>query len=198
MTRRRIDLTCLVPARLTPEQIGESLALLDESAAWLRARGIQGQWPQSFTSPATTDVKRDRPAELRRYAEAGQLWVLRDDGYRAVATAAVTHWADQDFAHHWPGGHADLFDARYLCRMASARDVAGQGVGAAMIDFAEWLARCAGVSKLRLDCSKTNTALHDYYRRQGFEQVGLVDLEWRLSGALFERPICVRAGAACA
>lgn len=188
---RRIDLSRLYPDQVQPSGMSEVLGLLDASASWLRKQGIGGQWPSSFTDPSPTDVPRDRPEELRRYAAAGQLWVFRDQGYgrAAVATVVVTHWPDLDFAHYWPCGHAGLFNARYLCRMTVDRSVRGQGVGAVVVDFAGWMARCAGVEFLRLDCSKTNVRLHEHYRSLGFAQVGVADLPHRLSGALFERPI---------
>lgn len=193
MNRRRIDLSQLVP--VLASRTVDSLNLLNESARWLREQGVEGQWPSSFTDPSPADVPRDRVEELNRYMAAKQLWVFRDGGYAGepVATVVVTHWPDLDFAHHWPCGHSELFNARYLCRMAVARSVAGQGVGAAVVDFADWLARCAGVAYLRLDCSKTNTRLHDHYRSLGFEHVATAELGHRLSGALFERPVMVRA-----
>lgn len=197
ITWRRIDHARLYPQRLTTDHLDEALDLLDETSAWLRSKGIGDQWPSSFRQPSATDVNRDRLGELHKYAQLGQLWVLRDGGYggQAVATAAVTHLPDMDFAACWPGapeGHhfsAGLWDARYLCRMAASRSVRGQGVGAVMIDFAVWLARTAGVTYLRLDCSKTNTKLHAYYEGAGFDRVGTADVAGRLSGALFQKRV---------
>ena len=187
---RRIDPDRLTPHRLSPDHLSPALDLLDEAAAWLAGRGID-QWPSSFRDPSATDVPMDRPEALRRYAEAGQLWVLRDGAFHdeAVATAVVTHWPDLDFAHGWPGGHSDLFNARYLCRMAVSRAVAGQRVGAMMVDFAAWLTRNVGASWVRLDCAKGNPGLHAYYKGLGFEHVHTVDLPDRKSGALFQRRV---------
>lgn len=188
---RRIDPERLVPCQLGADQTDEALNILDEAAAWLRDRGVDSQWPTSFREPSPEDIPRDRVEELRQYALLGQLWVLRDRAYdnQAVGTIVITHWPDLEFAHHWPGGHHNLFDARYLARMAVRRSVAGQGVGSMMVEFAAWVARSIGVSNLRLDCAKTNTALHQYYERLGFRRVGTVELPWRKSGALFERPV---------
>lgn len=166
----------------------ESLEILDEVAKWLRSRNVQGQWPSSFTAPSPGDVPRDRVTEIKRYAYDGQLWVLRDGrlGDTAVATFAVSERPDPDFAASWPGGPGD---ARYMYRMAVRRIACGQGVGGLCVDLALWLARAAGVSWLRLDCSKSNTALHAYYERLGFTRVGTAEVPGRLSGALFERPV---------
>lgn len=194
-TWRRIDRSRLTPHLLAADQLDEALDLLDDASAWLRSKGIAGQWPTSFRDPSASDVNRDRIGELRKYADLGQLWVLRDSGHggQAVATATVTHLPDMDFASQWPDGtsghhfSASLWDARYLCRMAAARSVSGHGVGAAMVDFAGWLARNAGVSVLRLDCSKTNAKLHAYYEGIGFKRVGTAEVPGRLSGALFQK-----------
>ncbi|MGH3794664.1 MAG: GNAT family N-acetyltransferase [Pseudonocardiaceae bacterium] len=189
-TWRRIDRSLLTPHQLDPDSLDEAVDLLEEAASWLKSKGIE-QWPSSFRAPGKDDILKDRVEGLRRHADAGQLWVLRDGGNndQAVATAVVTHWPELDFAHGWPGGHSDLFDARYLCRMAVARAVSQQGLGRVMIGYAEWLARAAGITYLRLDCSKSNEKLHAYYRRAGFDQVGLVDLNDRKTGALFQKRV---------
>ena len=188
--RSRLDLTRLCPKVVQPSGVPTVLTMLDDSAAWLREQGVTGQWPASFTNPLPTDVERDRPGELRKYAEAGQLWMFTNgpDG-DPVSCLVCTHWPDLDFAHYWPCGHPGLFNARYLCRMTVLRQYRGNGVGAAMVDFAGWLGRLAGVEFLRLDCSKTNARLQDHYRSLGFEHVATADCDWRLSGALFEKRI---------
>lgn len=192
--RERLDLSRLYPQAVQPTRVPQVLAMLDETAAYLRARGITGQWPASFTDPLPTDVEKDRPGELRKYAEASQLWMFHNGpGGDPVSTVVCTHWPDLDFAHYWPCGHSGLFNARYICRMAVRPVYRGNGVGAAMMDFAGWLARLAGVEYLRLDCSKTNTRLHEHYRSLGFEHVATADCDWRLSGALFEKYIGLRA-----
>lgn len=72
-------------------------------------------------------------------------------------------------------------DTAYLRELAPRVEVS---VDVARLDQA---AR-AGKTWLRLDAWRTNTALHDYYRRHGFTDVRIVDLPWRGSGALFQRP----------
>lgn len=189
-TWRLINPERLIPVQLPPDQLDEALDILDEACTWLAARGAN-QWPASFRNPLPTDTSRDRITELQRYASHGQLWVLRDLDFdrQAVATLVVTHWPDLDFAHHWPGGHSELFNARYLRRGAVRRAVAGQHVGGMLLGFAAWIATNVGVAKLRMECSKHNTKLHDLVRTAGFTHVGTVDLEWRKTGALFERAL---------
>ena len=56
------------------------------------------------------------------------------------------------------------------------------------VDETSGEAEHAGRKWLRLDAWRTNTALHDYYRRHGFADVSTISLPWRGSGALFQRP----------
>jgi GNAT superfamily N-acetyltransferase len=74
--------------------------------------------------------------------------------------------------------------------MMASRSPAARGVGSALLDAAAQLASATGRQRLRLDAWRTNFALHDYYRRNGFKHVRTVDLAHRGSGALFERPVC--------
>lgn len=164
-------------APVGPGELDEVFTVLDDAASWLVERGID-QWPDSFQPDGW------RAEALRRHASVGEVWLLREGG-QPSATMTVTTWADLDFAHGWPGGAAD---ARYVARLATARHASGRGVGAWMLDQAARMAAEAGCRWLRLDCAKHNPGLHAYYERHGFEHVCTVDLDFRRSGALFQRP----------
>lgn len=184
------DAALFIFSRATDVQ--ESLTILDEVAAWLREQGVRGQWPTSFSAPAPGDVQKNRVGELENYVRRGQLWLLRDAATDdAVATFAVTDVPDPDFAALWPKG-----DAYYLHRMAVRRHMRGRRLGERCVDFAAGLAYVAGVRWLRLDCSRSNVALHAYYERTGFSWVGSIAVPGRLSGALFQRPVCAAPGTA--
>ncbi|MGH3987114.1 MAG: GNAT family N-acetyltransferase [Pseudonocardiaceae bacterium] len=193
------DRSRITPVRVSPHTLDEPIALLDECATWLRGRGIDEQWPISFSNPDPDDP-RDRIEELWRYAALGHLWVMRDHNERGgvLGMMVVSHLPDFDFAPFWPGavqGHhygEELWNAHYLYRMAVRRDVIGQGLGAMMVDFALWLSRNTGMKYLRLDCSKTNIALHAHYKRLGFEHITTAEVPGRKSGALFQREVSPR------
>jgi len=83
--------------------------------------------------------------------------------------------------------------AVYVSRLIVSRSQAGRGLGAALIDWAglrgldEWAA-----SSIRVDVWTTNLALHEYYKRQGFEHLRTLEFEdpWEYpSAALFQKPI---------
>ncbi len=85
-----------------------------------------------------------------------------------------------------------LSPAVYVSRLIVSREQAGQGIGAALIDWAGML----GVSKwhatwIRVDVWTTNLALHRYYKGQGFEHLRTLQFrnEWDYpSAALFQKP----------
>jgi GNAT superfamily N-acetyltransferase len=82
--------------------------------------------------------------------------------------------------------------AVYVSRLIVSRGYAGQGIGAALIDWAadraarEWQANWT-----RVDVWTTNAGLHEYYKNQGFTHLRTkqVATEWEYpSAALFQKP----------
>jgi predicted GNAT superfamily acetyltransferase len=76
----------------------------------------------------------------------------------------------------------------YIYRMATVGRARGNDNGARLVTWAGDRAAQAGYRWLRLDCFRTNTELHAYYERLGFQRVGTVEDATRGSGALFQRP----------
>jgi hypothetical protein len=83
--------------------------------------------------------------------------------------------------------------AVYASRVIVGREQGGRGLGAAMIDWAGqrgiegWAAE-----SIRVDVWTTNTALHEYYKGQGFEHLRTLQFTdpWEYpSAALFQKPI---------
>lgn len=166
-----------------PDQFEDVLAVLNTAAAWLASKGIE-QWPGTFEHQGW------RADKIRDQLAAGNVMLVWFDRY-PIGTITLTDWADPDFASAWPDGTGD---ALYVMRLA-VTDVArkltrgGPGLGAQLLDFGEHVARRRGLAKLRLDCSRDNTDLHFYYLRHGFRTMGVVPVEGRRSGALFERAV---------
>jgi GNAT superfamily N-acetyltransferase len=133
----------------TPDQAADVLSLLDEAAAWLRARGIS-QWPERF-----------EPVWVRGAISRGETWLVRVDG--TVSGTVTLDWSDRVWAD--VGG-----DAAYLHRMAVRRTAAG--LGAVILGWAEGVAREHGRPALRLDCVASNTRLRAYYEAAGFVHRG--------------------------
>ncbi|MEY9863531.1 ribosomal protein S18 acetylase RimI-like enzyme [Catenulispora sp. GAS73] len=81
----------------------------------------------------------------------------------------------------------DERDALFVHGLAVRRSAGGLGVGSALLEFASDQAARRSIPWVRLDCSKSNVELQEYYRRQGFTHRRTVDLPYRNSGALFQR-----------
>jgi ribosomal protein S18 acetylase RimI-like enzyme len=155
--------------------VDAALAVLDVAAERLAQRGVE-QWPATFGRVGW------RADSLREEASKGHVYLAKMAGFSGVVgTVTVTDWADEAFADAWPSGTEG---ALYVIRLASA--VTGREVGSRLLEFAKRLAAQRGARVLRLDCAKHNPELHQYYTRQGFTRVGIVDLAHRKSGALFE------------
>jgi GNAT superfamily N-acetyltransferase len=160
--------------RATKDDLQGVLALLAETAGWLNGRGVH-QWPAGGF-PA---------GRISPLIEEGVLYLL--DGERGegkpAATIALDGHADPEFwaAEDRPGS------ALYVHKLSVARDYSGRGLGEALLDWAGLKVLTTGRRWLRLDCSKDNSRLQDYYRGQRFAHLRTVDLPHRASGALFQR-----------
>ncbi|MFE6630296.1 MULTISPECIES: GNAT family N-acetyltransferase [Streptomyces] len=146
------------------------IELWEHAASWLNERGIdQWQYPP-------------REERIKANIEAGECWIVEADG-APVATITVDEHADSDF---WTPSEADD-PALYVHRMVVRRDVAGQDLGSAMLDWAGREALRQGKQLLRLDAWRSNDELQRYYSDRGFVHVRTVEAADRSSGALFQR-----------
>ncbi|MEU3162736.1 GNAT family N-acetyltransferase [Streptosporangium sp. NPDC006930] len=182
--------------RATDGDLEGVLALLAETAGWLNGRGVR-QWPaDGFPAGRITPLIGEGVLYLlERQAGEERPDLDADDGRvregGPVATLALDGHADPEF---WSRDD-EPSSALYVHKLAVARDHAGTGLGEALLDWAGLRALALGKRWLRLDCSKDNPRLQDYYRGQRFAHLRTVDLPHRASGALFQRPGGLRARA---
>ncbi len=154
-----------------PDDLQAVLDLFREASRWLAGKGIdQWQW-----EPRVEQVHRD--------IEQGNVFVGEDDSGRIIATLTVDTFADPDF--WWPEDDPD--GALYVHRMIVARDHASLGIGDELTRWVEQFAGALGYNYVRLDCYRSNTGLHRYYKAHGWTHVRTVDAPWRPSGTLFQR-----------
>jgi len=92
------------------------------------------------------------------------MYLARLDG-EPVGTIALL-WSDEETWGDVPGA------AGYVHGLAVRRDFAGQGLGRALLRWAENRAASSGREHLRLDCVAGNRALNEYYERAGFDHRG--------------------------
>jgi GNAT superfamily N-acetyltransferase len=160
------------PARADQGEVVDRL--LYEAGAWLQSLGIRqwsAAWPVSAYEQAETCERIARgwcyPA-WRAGAPVGTLALLPSD--------EVLWGADQG-------------DALYVHSLAISRAVAGQGVGLALLRWAEGEAVARGRCFLRLDCMAQNPGLRAYYRRAGFVECGTVVEEDGWQATLLEKDL---------
>ena len=143
------------------------VAIHEEAAAWLWARGIMQWQPGEYT----LEILR------REVAEGHEVYVARRDG--AVAGGFTLQWDDLENWKEQPPV------AGYLHALCVRRAAAGQGLGALMLDYAGQRVADYGRPWLRLDCWKGNDTLRAYYEGLGFSYQGIGDHGW---AALYQRP----------
>jgi GNAT superfamily N-acetyltransferase len=79
-------------------------------------------------------------------------------------------------------------DAAYVHKLAVRRACAGQGIGRAIVEWADRTAAKAGRQFLRLDCLGDNPGIRRYYEGLGFEHRGDLVLNGRTMST-YERDV---------
>jgi ribosomal protein S18 acetylase RimI-like enzyme len=130
------------------EDIAAVIAILAESSAWLRAKGIL-QWPDRFPE-----------AVISGAMDSGDLYVAMERN-EIVATVTL-QWRDPSF---W----GERNDAAFVHRLAVRRSHAG--IGQRLLRWAANQARSRDRSYLCLDCLSSNERLRRYYEDLGFRRV---------------------------
>ncbi|MER8160000.1 GNAT family N-acetyltransferase [Streptomyces sp. NPDC094472] len=144
-----------------------------EAEHWLARAGID-QW--------RTAGFRDRALEKWRIdIENGRTWIIVESG-EAVGTVTLAA-PDMDF---WTrADHPDA--ALYVAKLITSRAASGQNLGGRILDWVGAMAAKADKPWIRLDCWRSNTALQDYYLREGFRHVRTEAPPHRLSGWMAQR-----------
>jgi GNAT superfamily N-acetyltransferase len=165
----------------TASDITAIFGLIGKAAQWLQASKGTDQWARPWPNQA------DRDERIAQGIEHGLTWIAESNG----SLLGTITYRQQGRDTLWTP--EELSDpAVYVSRLIVGREHAGQGIGAALIDWAglrgirEWQANW-----LRVDVWTTNTALHGYYKEQRFTHLRTVpfETEWEYpSAALFQKP----------
>ncbi|WEG14365.1 GNAT family N-acetyltransferase [Pullulanibacillus sp. KACC 23026] len=151
-------------------------ALLYETARWLKEKEMN-QW-QDITTGA-------RDLKIKAGIEAGETFLFYKEGCLAgtiVLQEKPGEW-DLDL---WKEKLEDETSSLFIHRIATDRHFGGQGIGAAMLEWAAEYGRKHPTFKwLRLDCVGHNVRLNDFYKSCGFTYVGLSDNGF----SLYEKPL---------
>jgi ribosomal protein S18 acetylase RimI-like enzyme len=167
----------MVIAQASENDLPDVIALFDEAVGWLVERGITGQWG---TMPFS-----ELPAMRARFEgwiAEGTLYVARVGG--ALAGTIVLSERIPGYAHEALPEFPE--PALYLEAFTTSRSAAGQGVGRALLRWADEHALAKGKEAIWLDCWADNPGLVAYYERAGFvPQRDFMVGSWR--GRLFRK-----------
>ena len=140
-----------------PEALPAFIALAEDAAVWLWARGIRQWKPGSI---------RAAEAELLGKLDQGWLITTMAEG-EMVAGCLLTRLAPPEWLDKTTG-------AAYIERLTVSRTYAGQGLGRSIVGACADLGYQEGLGALRLDCWAGNETLKALYRGLGFRDVAEV------------------------
>jgi GNAT superfamily N-acetyltransferase len=149
------------------------LTIWAEADDWMRQRGIEpGAPPMPLRDIVSNRIK------------SGSCYVVWRDGPPSKIVGTITlEWTDDGV---WSDRSAA--DACYVHGLATERASAGQGIGVALLRWAEEMALAAGKSSVRLDCDANNPALRTYYQCAGLTHCGDVETPTHFA-CRFEKPL---------
>jgi len=164
-----------------PNELDSVLGLIDHAAEWLRTKKNTTQWARPWPNPV------DRRKRVHEALKNGETWLLFDRA-RPIGTVSIRLTGHEDL---WTAEERET-KAVYLHRLVIHRDYAGMALGAELIEWAgrKGASQQSGAELIRIDVWTDNAELHDYYRRQGFKDVGIrTTSDNTPSGALFQKPL---------
>ena len=170
-----------------PGDLDEVRTLVREATEWLRTSKDTDQWANPWP---------DRAGHRERILNdllKGKTWIVWD---RTAAAATITIDTEEPLDLNeqpvWPA-HKRRELALYVRRVIVSRRYAGIRLGAALLNWAAYVAKRDHEAVLiRVDVWTTNSELHAYYERQRFTRcVGRdpQELANYPSQALFEREV---------
>lgn len=165
--------------RATRDDLYSLLSLFDETVTWLNARGLANQWGAELFS---TSLHRHK--QFLDWINDGSFFIacLQNRLVGSLAINAVAPWY---IIHRWKKFPAS---ALYLEAFTTSRQFSGQGLGRAILQWAEYYAHGIGKTAIWLDCWAENAPLVRYYQQAGFvvHETFMVK-DWR--GQLFEKQL---------
>ena len=150
----------------SPEEVDAVARLYDDVTDHLDATNNYPRWKKG--------VYPTRDDACRAY-EAGGLYVALRDG-RLAGTMTLSHEPPEGFSLVTWSTPNDYSRTLMVYRLAVAPQHLGSGVGLALLEHAETVARAEADLALRLDTSADNEPACRLYARAGFSYAGTVSL----------------------
>jgi hypothetical protein len=136
---------------------------------------------ESELAAAVMTPEHDRQV-IGRWIESGAMHVVTNQIWDVVACFALSS-ADPEV---WTPAEAAQ-PALYLYEFTISADHRDTGLGGLILDWCARRSKETGARWLRLDCSRTDTALQAVWRNRGFVEFDTREHPTRDSGALFQR-----------
>jgi GNAT superfamily N-acetyltransferase len=143
-----------------PDDITAVLALGDEAVEWMNARGNTQQWG---TSSWTGDHKREE--FIRDHARGGGMRIAEGQDGVVLGAMVITET---------PQAYVPAAAERevYINLLLVSRRHSGQGIGAALIEYAKQEAAARDIGLIRVDCwAGEDGSLVRVYEKYGFSRV---------------------------
>lgn len=147
-------------ARARPDDLETVRLLLVNASEWLESRGIR-QWLDFRDARGVARLQ-------RRLAQEDVYLAMHEK--RAVASVTVD-WQPMPL---WQG-LGGPGSPGYLHGLVVHRAAAGDGIGLALLQWAEQVLAAHGRTLARLDCVADNPGILNFYRRAGYEEHGVAD-----------------------
>lgn len=167
----------------SPEEVGAVARLYDDVTDHLESTNNYPRWKRGVY-PTRDDAS-------RAYG-AGELYVALRDSL-LVGTMTLSHEPPEGFSQVTWSTPNDYSRTLMVYRLAVAPQHLGSGIGLALIEHAEKVARAEGDLAIRLDTAADNAPACHLYAKAGFSYVGTVSLGCEDFGLpwfrLFEKPL---------
>lgn len=150
----------LTSAQAVPDDIPQVTELLVGVAKWLQSRGST-QWQGLLYG----DDSHQTAEAIRR----GNVFLFKNGGEVAGMVMLLREPSEWDRELWGDEGHESSI---YLHRLAINRAYSGQGLGEAILGWAESGIRFPGKERIRLDCIASNPVLNSFYRKMGYAYAG--------------------------
>jgi hypothetical protein len=182
--------------RAQPKDLDTITGMIDGAQARLRELGTD-QWSTDWAD----SQGRSRRDRVEHSLAKGTTWLalfacqhLVRPAVLPVATVTIEKAANPAV---WTDPEVRAGPAVYLGRLVTARGFEGLHIGSCMLDWAGRHGVASyGAQWIRIDVWTTNSALHHYYEKRGFEGYGLVRDESYPFRKLFQRPTSYDSGSA--
>lgn len=141
--------------------------LVLDTAAWLQSKGLS-QWDALLEGEDSHNLA---GAILR-----GEVFAFKSRQLNQLIGVVLLQLNPSEWDYNLWGKEDPFHDSSiYLHRLAVSRSYGGKGLGGLILGWSEWEISFANKDRIRLDCVEHNEHLNQFYRKSGYEYMGIKD-----------------------